>query len=100
MSHVILSLTFGALIGFSLGLLGGGGSILTVPILVYVIGQDVHFATGTLPAIVGGSALLGAFAHSRRGNVRINEQPRLQVDVHDRRDTSRVAGSPSSLPCS
>lgn len=71
MSQVILSLIFGALIGFSLGLLGGGGSILTVPILVYVIGQDVHAATGTSLAIVGGSALLGAFAHSRRGDVRI-----------------------------
>jgi hypothetical protein len=71
MSQVILSLIFGALIGFSLGLLGGGGSILTVPILVYVIGQDVHAATGTSLAIVGGSALLGAFAHSRSGDVRI-----------------------------
>ncbi len=60
MSHVILSLIFGALIGFFLGLLGGGGSILTVPILVYIIGQDVHAATGTSLAIVGGSALLGA----------------------------------------
>ena len=71
MNQVILSLIFGSLIGFSLGLLGGGGSILTVPILVYVIGQDVHAATGTSLAIVGGSALLGALAHSRRGDVRI-----------------------------
>jgi uncharacterized membrane protein YfcA len=71
MSQIILSLIFGALIGFSLGLLGGGGSILTVPILVYVIGQDVHAATGTSLAIVGGSALVGALAHSRKGDVRI-----------------------------
>ena len=71
MSQAILSLVFGGLIGFSLGLLGGGGSILTVPILVYVIGQDVHAATGTSLAIVGASALLGALAHRRRGNVRM-----------------------------
>ena len=71
MSQAILSLVFGGLIGFSLGLLGGGGSILTVPILVYLIGQDVHAATGTSLAIVGASALLGALAHSRRGNVRM-----------------------------
>ena len=71
MSQTILSLVFGGLIGFSLGLLGGGGSILTVPILVYVIGQDVHAATGTSLAIVGASALLGALAHRRRGNVRM-----------------------------
>lgn len=71
MSQAILSLVFGSLIGFSLGLLGGGGSILTVPILVYVIGQDVHAATGTSLAIVGGSALVGALAHRRSGDVRI-----------------------------
>ncbi len=71
MNHAVLYVTFGALIGFSLGLLGGGGSILTVPILVYVIGQDVHSATGTSLAIVGGSAVAGTLAHLRRGDVRI-----------------------------
>jgi hypothetical protein len=71
MGQQLLSLVFGSLIGFTLGLLGGGGSILTVPILVYVIGQDVHAATGTSLAIVGTSALLGAIAHGRRGNVRL-----------------------------
>lgn len=71
MNQAILSLLFGGLIGFSLGLLGGGGSILTVPILVYLIGQDVHAATGTSLAIVGASALFGALANSRSGNVRM-----------------------------
>ncbi len=46
MTHVALSVLFGALIGLSLGLVGGGGSILTVPILVYAIGQPVQAATG------------------------------------------------------
>ena len=71
MGHPLLSVVFGGLIGFTLGLLGGGGSILTVPILVYAIGQDVHAATGTSLAIVGTSALLGAIAHGREGNVRL-----------------------------
>jgi uncharacterized membrane protein YfcA len=69
--QVFLSLIFGGLIGLSLALLGGGGSILTVPALVYIIGQDVHAATGTSLAIVGLSALIGAFFHSRRGEVRL-----------------------------
>ena len=44
---------------------------LSFSILVYIIDQDVHAATGTSLAIAGGSALLGAFAHSRKGDVRI-----------------------------
>jgi uncharacterized membrane protein YfcA len=71
MDQAILSFVLGNVVGFSLGLLGGGGSILTVPLLVYVIGQDVHTATGTSLAIVGISAMIGAIAHARRGRVRI-----------------------------
>jgi uncharacterized membrane protein YfcA len=55
--QAFLSLIFGGFIGLSLALLGGGGSIITVPVLVYIIGQDVHVATGTSLAIVGLSAL-------------------------------------------
>ncbi len=58
MTHVALSLALGALIGLSLGLVGGGGSILTVPILVYAIGQPVQSATTTSLAIVGINALV------------------------------------------
>ncbi len=68
---LILSLFFGALVGLLLGLLGGGGSIFAVPVLVYVIGENVHSATGTSLAIVCSSALLGAFLHSRQGNLRL-----------------------------
>lgn len=67
--HLVSSLLFGALIGLSLGLVGGGGSILTVPILVYAIGQPVHDATTTSLAIVGLNALIGALGHLRAGNV-------------------------------
>lgn len=66
-----LSVLFGGLIGLLLGLVGGGGSILTVPILVYVIGLDVQSATATSLAIVGTSALAGAVPHARAGRVNL-----------------------------
>ena len=48
-----LSLLLGTLIGFSLGLLGGGGTILMVPIPAYVTSEDVPAATGTSLASIG-----------------------------------------------
>jgi uncharacterized membrane protein YfcA len=57
------------MVGLLLGLVGGGGSILTVPILVYVIGLDIRAATATSLAIVGTSALAGAIPHARAGRV-------------------------------
>jgi uncharacterized protein len=71
MSQPVLFISFGALIGLTLGLLGGGGSILTVPILIYIFDQDIHTATGSSLAIVGATALVGALAHYRRGNLRL-----------------------------
>jgi uncharacterized membrane protein YfcA len=53
------------LMGISLGLLGGGGSILAVPILVYVIGLDAHHAIALSLLLVGGTAVLGAGLHHR-----------------------------------
>jgi hypothetical protein len=47
----LLDLAYGAAIGAALGLTGTGGSILAVPILVYLVGQDVHMAIGTSLAI-------------------------------------------------
>lgn len=55
--------------GLSLGLLGGGGSILTVPILVYLFGQDPVTATGLSLFIVGTSSAAGIFSHHRQGNI-------------------------------
>lgn len=65
--HLFPALGFGALIGLALGLLGAGGSILTVPILVYAIGMPVQAATGTSLAIVGLNAGVGALDYLRRG---------------------------------
>jgi uncharacterized membrane protein YfcA len=64
---VTRALGFGSLIGFSLGALGAGGSILTVPILVYAMGVPVQGATGTSLAIVGLNAATGALDYLRRG---------------------------------
>lgn len=57
------------LIGVSLGLLGGGGSILTVPILVYVAGMDAKAAIATSLLVVGITSATGAISHARAGRV-------------------------------
>src|SRR5690348_15113733 len=71
MTLILLTLAFGALVGLTLGLVGGGGSILTVPILVYVLGESAHLATATALAIVGANAVIGAWDHHRAGRVRL-----------------------------
>ena len=53
------------LIGLSLGLLGSGGSILTVPVLVYLLGHDDKIAVAESLAIVGGIALVSALPYAR-----------------------------------
>lgn len=60
-------------VGLSLGLLGGGGSILTVPILVYLLGIDPKTAIPISLIIVGLGALVGGARHYFKGNVRVRE---------------------------
>ena len=67
--HLVLALALSTLIGVSLGLLGGGGSILAVPVLVYVARVDVHSAIGMSLAIVGATTLVGGLVHARAGRV-------------------------------
>jgi uncharacterized membrane protein YfcA len=57
------------LMGLSLGLIGGGGSILTVPILVYLFSVDAVLATAYSLFIVGLTSLIGSFSHMRMGNI-------------------------------
>jgi uncharacterized membrane protein YfcA len=57
------------LIGVSLGLIGGGGSILTIPVLVYLFHIQPTMATGYSLFIVGCSSLAGAYKNYRRGNI-------------------------------
>jgi uncharacterized protein len=67
--HLLLALVLSTLIGVSLGLLGGGGSTLALPVLVYVAGVDVHTAIGMSLAVVGATALVGGLVHARKGRV-------------------------------
>src|SRR6266446_4535545 len=60
----------GSLVGFSLGVIGGGGSILAVPLLVYVVGvKSPHVAIGTSSIAVAVSAFANLIDHARRGHV-------------------------------
>ena len=65
----ILGLLLSGGIGLSLGLIGGGGSIITVPVLVYVLGVDAHQAVGMSLAVVGATSVVGTALHSRTGSV-------------------------------
>lgn len=67
---VALGIALAVLIGVSLGLLGGGGSILTVPILVYVLGLPAHEAIATSLLVVGVTSLAALVPHARKGRVR------------------------------
>lgn len=61
----------GVLVGFTLGLVGGGGSILAVPLMVYLVGvRSPHIAIGTSALAVAVNAALGLFNHARAGTVK------------------------------
>ncbi len=66
---IILGYFLALLVGVSLGLVGSGGSILTVPILVYVLGIDAVTATGYSLFIVGSTALVGGLKNTFQHNV-------------------------------
>ena len=66
-----IAIPAGLLIGLSLGALGGGGSILTVPVLVYLLHQPPHAATAGSLLIVGITATAAMIAHQRAGRVRL-----------------------------
>jgi uncharacterized protein len=61
------------LIGISLGLLGGGGSVLTLPILVYVMGIPPKSAIAMTLVIVGIVSIIGSIPHWRQGNVNLKK---------------------------
>ena len=71
LTEAALSAASGVLVGFSLGLVGGGGSILAVPLLVYVVGlNDPHVAIGTSAIAVAVNAAANLVTHARSGNVK------------------------------
>lgn len=68
--RAVLASPLGFLIGLALGALGGGGSIVAVPALVYVAGQEPAAATTTSLLVVGTAAAVGMVGHARAGRVR------------------------------
>lgn len=67
----MLGYLFALLIGLALGILGGGGSVLTVPVFVYVLGFDPKLAIAMSLPVVGTAALVGVISHWRAGSVRL-----------------------------
>jgi uncharacterized protein len=67
---LVLALTLAVLVGVSLGLLGGGGSILTVPLLVYVLGLPAHEAIATSLLVVGTTSIAALVSHAKGGRVK------------------------------
>lgn len=66
-----LAVGSGGLVGFSLGLIGGGGSILATPLLLYVVGlSPPHLAIGTGALAVAANALMNFTSYARSGTVR------------------------------
>lgn len=67
----IVGFVASVLMGLSLGLIGGGGSILTVPILVYLFGVDPVLSTSYSLFVVGLTSLIGSYTHYKKGNLDI-----------------------------
>src|SRR5882757_2222757 len=65
-----LALGSGSLVGFTLGLIGGGGSIMATPLLLYLVGMSPHVAIGTGALAVSANAFVNFGNHARAGNVR------------------------------
>lgn len=67
----ILAVFSGSLVGLVLGLLGGGGSVLAVPLLLYLVGvSDPHAAIGTSAVAVAASSAINLALHARKGTVK------------------------------
>lgn len=69
-ASLVAALVLAGLVGISLGLLGGGGSILTVPILTYVLGMEPREAIASSLFIVGVTSAVSLLTHARAGRVR------------------------------
>jgi hypothetical protein len=66
----VVTVAMAAVVGVALGMLGGGGSILMVPLLTYIGGLDAKQAIATALLVVGGTSAIGAIGHARAGRVR------------------------------
>ena len=68
--HPVLALLSGAMVGFTLGLIGGGGSVMATPLLLYVVGLQPHMAIGTGALAVSVNSSINFGGHARSGHVR------------------------------
>lgn len=69
-AHDLLAILSGAAVGLVLAVIGGGGSVLATPALLYLVGiSDAHVAIGTSALAVSANALANLFQHARRGHV-------------------------------
>ncbi len=69
--QMLLAVLSGSIVGLSLGLIGGGGSILAVPLMIYVVGvSSPHLAIGSSAVAVATNAFINLFGHARDGNVK------------------------------
>jgi uncharacterized protein len=77
----VLAIGSGSAVGLSLGLIGGGGSILATPLLVYVVGvAPPHLAIGTSALVVSANAFANLIGHARSGNVRWTPATRFAIN--------------------
>ena len=65
-----LAVMSGCFVGFTLGLIGGGGSVIATPLLLYLVGLEPHMAIGTGALAVSANAFVNFAGHARAGNVR------------------------------
>ncbi len=68
-SIILIGFALAVMIGISLGLIGGGGSILTVPVLVYILGIEPVLATAYSLFVVGSTSLVGSFTYMKKNLV-------------------------------
>ena len=66
---MLLAIPFGLAIGLAVGMLGGGGSVLAVPVLVYILERDVETATTISLVVVSAAAVAGGYGHALNGRV-------------------------------
>lgn len=66
---LLAAIPFGVAIGVAVGMLGGGGSVLAVPVLVYLLGEDVETATTISLVVVTAAAVAGGYGHALKGRV-------------------------------
>jgi uncharacterized protein len=101
---LLAAILLGLAIGLAFGTLGGGGSVLAIPMLVYVLGESVHSATTASLVIVAAAALAGGLSHTRGGRVCWRHAlafsgPAVAGIVAGTEANQRVGGS-LLLPCS